>query len=420
MKLRNDRSPAPRARQRILLVGLNYAPETTGIAPYTAGIARALAEDHDVQVLTAHPHYPQWRVHDGYGGWRADVRDADVHVSRLRHYVPAEPAGTSRIVSELSFAARAYAARVQRPDLVIAVTPALLSASAAVRMAKRWGVPCGIQVQDIYSLAVESIGGLGGRLATRVRQLEAWTLRQADGVATIHDRMAVAVSALSGIPVDDVTVVRNWTHVSAPTVAREEMRRRLGWRPDQTVLLHAGNMGAKQGLENVVAAGRAASSRPEDVRVILMGDGSERQRLGELASGAERVEFMAPVGNDDFTNVLAAADVLCLNERPGLKEMCAPSKLTSYFATGVPVVAATEAESAAAHDVRASGAGLVVTPGDPQALLDGVSALVGDAGRERGSRGPVFAAETLSQSAAVAAYRSWAADLVAGKRSPST
>lgn len=406
-------------RPRVLLVGLNYAPETTGIAPYTAGIARALAEDFDVQVLTAHPHYPQWRVHDGHGGWRADVRDGDVHVSRVKHYVPGRPAGTSRIVSELSFAARAYGARLARPDLVIAVTPALLSASAAVRMAKRWGVPCGIQVQDIYSLAVESIGGLGGRMATRVRQLEAWTLRQADGVATIHDRMAVAVSAMSGIALEDVTVVRNWTHVAAPTVERDAMRRRLGWRADQTVLLHAGNMGAKQGLENVVAAGRAAASRG-DVRVVLMGDGSERQRLGELAEGADRVEFMDPVGNDDFTNVLAAADVLCLNERAGLKEMCAPSKLTSYFATGVPVVAATETESAAAHDVRASGAGLVVAPGDPQALLDGVDALVGPAGREKGRNGPLFAAERLSESAAVAAYRSWASDLVTGKRSPST
>jgi len=44
-------------RVKVLVLGLNYPPEHTGIAPYTAGMARGLSRDHDVQVVTAHPHY---------------------------------------------------------------------------------------------------------------------------------------------------------------------------------------------------------------------------------------------------------------------------------------------------------------------------------------------------------------------------
>src|SRR5665647_3218750 len=127
-------------RSRVLVLGLNYAPEHTGIAPYTAGMARGLSRDYDVQVVTAHPHYPAWQISDGYGAWRQDEHDADVAVRRLRHYVPANPTGPTRVLSEVSFAARAVASRVQRPDLVITVSPALVPVLSSRLLAKRWGV----------------------------------------------------------------------------------------------------------------------------------------------------------------------------------------------------------------------------------------------------------------------------------------
>jgi hypothetical protein len=41
---------------RVLVVGLNYAPEHTGIAPYTTGMARGLAQaGHQVHVVAGYP-----------------------------------------------------------------------------------------------------------------------------------------------------------------------------------------------------------------------------------------------------------------------------------------------------------------------------------------------------------------------------
>src|SRR4051812_28645577 len=54
---------------KVLVVGLNYRPEPTGIAPYTAAFCEGLVErGHQVRVLTTMPHYPEWRVGEGYGG----------------------------------------------------------------------------------------------------------------------------------------------------------------------------------------------------------------------------------------------------------------------------------------------------------------------------------------------------------------
>ena len=56
---------------RLLVYGLNYAPELTGTGKYTAEMAEALAvRGHDVRVVAAPPYYPEWRVAEGWQAWR--------------------------------------------------------------------------------------------------------------------------------------------------------------------------------------------------------------------------------------------------------------------------------------------------------------------------------------------------------------
>jgi len=397
----------------VLVLGLNYAPEHTGIGPYTAGMARGLSREYDVQVVTAHPHYPAWQISAGYGSWRQDERDGDVAVRRLRHYVPANPTGPTRVLSEVSFAARSLVSGVRRPDIVITVSPALLPVLSARAMAKRWDVPLGVVVQDLYSRAMVEVGLLGGRSGGPATRLESLALKSADGLVAIHERLAETMVDSLGVDRGRVTVIPNWTHVQPPTGHRQEARRRLGWG-NETVVLHAGNMGAKQGLEYVVDTA-ALADRSDDrlLRFVLMGNGNQRSNLERRAQGSRSIDIIDGVPDSEFTDVLAAADVLLLHERPGVVEMCVPSKLTSYFAAGRPVLAATSARSAAAHEIRASGAGTVVEPGNPAALLEALRSLAGQASLdEMGARGQAYARERLSEDAAIDAYRAWVGGLL--------
>lgn len=52
-----------------------------------------------------------------------------------------------------------------------------------------------------------------------------------------------------------------------------------------------------------------------------------------------------------------------MNERASAVDMSLPSKLTSYFSAGAPIVAAVPASGGTAAEVRRSGAGVVVPPG---------------------------------------------------------
>src|SRR5512146_2326686 len=53
---------------RILVVGLNFAPELTGVGKYSGEMAAWLARrGHDVAVVTTRPYYPQWTRASGLG-----------------------------------------------------------------------------------------------------------------------------------------------------------------------------------------------------------------------------------------------------------------------------------------------------------------------------------------------------------------
>ncbi|WP_326599348.1 glycosyltransferase [Streptomyces sp. NBC_01803] len=388
--------------ERLLLVSTNYAPEQAGIGPYAAQIAEhlAAARGAEVHVLAGMPHYPAWRVDPAWRGkWRQVDERAGVRIHRRRHSVPARQTAARRALYEASILVHGLAAppRMPRPDAVLAQVPSLAGGVLAARAARRYGVPYVPIVQDLMGAAAEQSGiSGGGRAASAASAVERRVLRGATLVGIIHDTFRERVRAL-GVPADRIRLVPNWSHVSGPVVPREKTRARLGWPPDQTVLLHSGNMGLKQGLEVLIDTARHA---PE-LRVVLMGDGSQRPRLTELAAGVPNVEFLPPAAAEDFPDVLAAADALVVTQRAAVLDMSVPSKLTSYFAAGRPVLASVAAGGGTAQEIRRSDAGRLVPPEDPAALAAAARELAADPGAADaiGTRGAGYARDHLSRAA---------------------
>ena len=406
---------------RITIIGLNYAPEPTGNAPYTASLAEGLAAaGHSVHVVTGYPHYPEWQLREGYSGWASNESANGVTVKRLRHFVPRKASVFGRIHMELSFGLRLLFARWNKPDVVLVVSPALFSSAAAIlRIRFQPNRPAvGIWIQDLYSRGVIETGTGGGRLGSFASSLESRILRSADGVAAIHDRFKRHMVAELGVPADDVKVIRNWTHLpSSPKTGHGELRSRLGWAPTDIVVLHAGNMGKKQGLENVIDAARISEARRSSVHFVLMGDGNQRQSLELIAAGCSKLTFVDPLPDSEFQLALAAADFLLVNELPGVKDMAVPSKLTSYFNAGTPVLAATDEGSVTASEIESSGGGVRVDADDPGALVKMAEVLAGDpaTASQLAQNGLRFRHETLSEASAVAHYDDFITNLASSR-----
>lgn len=412
-------------RLRIVIVGLHYAPESTGNAPYTASLAEGLAAaGHDVRVITGYPHYPEWQVRDGYTGWSRREIINGVRVERVRHFVPANPNAFHRMHLELSFGFRALFAPWGRPDVVLVVSPALFSSALAIVRARlqprRPGIA--IWVQDIYSrgLVETGTGGKGSaRMSRLVARFESFVFSSADGIVAIHDRFRQYVVDELGVSASAVRVVRNWTHLSSsPVSERTVTRSKFGWRDDQVIVLHAGNMGKKQGLDNVIEAARQAEATGSNTRFILMGDGNQRESLMKLGREIANLDFVDSLPQDEFRAAMHGADILLVNELPGVRDMSVPSKLTSYFSTGRPVIAATDEGSVTAGELATSRAGLRVNAGDPGALVRAAEHLGSNPvlGAELGANGVRFQTETLSKGAAIANYDDFVSSLARSRR----
>jgi len=136
---------------RILILGINYSPEETGIAPYTAGLAEHLASrGYSVCAVTGLPSYPQWRVYDG--DWRVLWKRESINgvdVRRRWHYVPSRQSAIRRGLYEGTFLFTGLSAlALPRPDAVLGIVPSLSGGLLARLAARRFGVPYGLIFQD--------------------------------------------------------------------------------------------------------------------------------------------------------------------------------------------------------------------------------------------------------------------------------
>ena len=127
---------------RIVVWGINYAPEVTGIAPYNAGLCRYFAaQGHDVRMVTTFAYYPQWQKSAADRGrlYRTDHDEAGVPVHRCWHYVPARPSTMRRILHEFSFGVTSWLRLLSLPraDVYVVVSPPLILGPLASRASRR-------------------------------------------------------------------------------------------------------------------------------------------------------------------------------------------------------------------------------------------------------------------------------------------
>lgn len=401
-----NREPGADYFGRVLIHGINYFPEETGNAPYTTGIAEYLAAaGNDVHIVAGMPYYPYWEISEEY---RRSIRKTEVcngvTVHRYRQYVPAKQTAIRRALFELSFFLHPLMARkLPKPDLILGVMPNLSDGALAVVASKRYSVPFGLLIQDLLgqSAAQSGIRG-GGKVAGITKAIEGWISRKAAGIAIVAEGFRPRLVEL-GVDPNRIYRVRNWTHVGQAKRDVTDIRAELGIPQDAFVVLHAGNMGLKQGLENVIDAARLAVGNDSRLLLVMMGDGNQRKMIEHRAEGLSNVRFLPPQPEENFPNVLAAADVLLVNQRPSVVDMSLPGKLTSYFSSGRPVVAAVACTSETRHEIEAAQAGIVVESGDPAILLSAILELADDPARaeELGKNGQCYQQQHLTADAAL-------------------
>lgn len=397
----------PTLPPRLLLIGLNYAPEPVGIGPYSAALAEGLAaRGWDVRAIVGEPYYPHWvRAQDQGRFWRTTV-ERGVRVTRCPHFIPRRPTGAKRLIHHASFAASALvpagiAALRHRPDFVLTVAPSLLSVPVGLLAARLARARSWVHVQDFEIEAAVATGLLPRNAGvTRIAtQAERKVLGWADLVTTISPQMLDRLHS-KGVADGSSRELRNWANHSAALEDASGDRYRDEWGIGQRrVALYSGNIANKQGLEIVIEAAALLAHRP-DILLVICGNGPTRTRLAEQAAGLPNVRFEDLQPAERVGELLALADVHLLPQLAGAADLVLPSKLANMLASGRPIIATAEAGTGIAGEV--ADCGLVVSPGNAAALAAAIAELVDDPRR----------AGQLGRAGARRAGERWQADTI--------
>jgi colanic acid biosynthesis glycosyl transferase WcaI len=378
---------------RVQLWSYNYDPEPMGIGPVSTVWAKGLRDlGHDVEVVAAHPHYP-----DPVWGRRArpyrEVRDG-IPVLRLPLMI-GRASTAQRYRQELTFMLSQSAATpfLRRPDVLVSASPSFPALLPAMLNARARRVPWVIWLHDILPDGA-TVTGLVDETSPTIkaaRRLERSAYRAARKIVVLSRAFTDNLVA-KGVPEDKIQLIYD-PATRAPD-STEVDRDAAGLQ-----ILSMGNIGHSQGLTNLVRA-VDSSDLPDDVRLVITGSGvAADEARAEVRT--DRVRMVGVLDDTELETELKRANVALVTQRYEGGEFNIPSKLMNFMAYGLPVLAAVHPGGEVARIVREAEAGWVVDSSDPDSLPREIARLreAKDEIAERAAASRAFAERHFSQDA---------------------
>jgi colanic acid biosynthesis glycosyl transferase WcaI len=397
---------------RIQLWSYNYDPEPTGIGIVSTVWARGLRDrGHQVEVVAAHPHYPEPVWGTRLRPYR-EVRDG-IDVLRLPLWI-GRASAAERYRQELSFMAAQSAATpfLPRPDVLVSASPsfpALLPAIANVRARK---IPWVLWLHDLLPDGATATGLVneGGSVIKLARKLERAAYRAADRIVVLSRAFTDNLLA-KGVEPGKIELIYD----PATRVPRELAQPAA---EDGLRILSMGNIGHSQGLTALVRAFEARPDLNPGATLAITGTGVAADEAREEIR-TERVQMLGLVDDARLEQELRTADIAFVSQQHDGSEFNIPSKLMNFMAYGLPILAAVNPGGEVARIVEGSAGGWVVDSSHPDAFPTELARLANasDEIRDRAAAARRYADENFTQSGFAARFEQTLRAVAAAGRS---
>lgn len=241
---------------------------------------RLVAMGHEVNMVTS------LRVEEGRNDWY-ETMEAGIKV----HWLPVPYSNrmnfNERIRAFFKFAFRsAKKAAELESDIVFATSTPLTIALPAVYAAHRRKVPMVFEVRDLWPEMPIAVGALKNPVQIRAAHaLEAWAYRHSASIVALSPGMKQGVSQI-GYPSSQIAVIPNSSdnnEFAYDPVAARHFRDCRAWLGDKPLLIYAGTFGRVNGVGYAVELAKALLKLGSNIRVLLVGDGAEREAVIQQA-----------------------------------------------------------------------------------------------------------------------------------------
>lgn len=383
-------------KQRILIVGQHYWPETFRISDIAEGLVE---RGYEVEVLCGTPNYPAGKFFDGYGFFKKKTETHNgVRITR----VPEIPRGNnSNFRIFINFVSFPFFALFYVPfflfkkyDRVLAyqLSPVFMS-FPAILLAKLKRKPLYFYVCDFWPHSLFSMLDIKSPFLRKlVTRMSYWHYRRSDGIIGVFKGMQERFVSDVGIAKEKTLYIPQAPEKIYETEVHDEtLEKRFAGTFN---IIFAGNINPAQCFDVVTQAAKLAKDKvTKDIRYIILGDGMSRKWVEEevrkLSLDEQFVfEGLKPVTEVPKYQSIADATIVALSKSP-LFEYGIPAKVYSYMPAGKPIIAAMDGEGQRLINSLAK-CGICVDSGDTQGLADAIVTLTtmkSDDRKKMGKRG---------------------------------
>ena len=380
-------------KQRVLIVGQHYWPETFRITDIAEGLVE---RGYEVEVLCGTPNYPTGKFFDGYGFFkkRYEVRNG-VKITR----VPEIPRGNnSNFRIAVNFISFPFFALFYVPfflfkkyDRVIAyqLSPVFMSLPA-ILLAKIKRKPLYFYVCDFWPHSLFSMINIKSPFLRKlITHMSYWHYRRSDGIIGVFKGMQERFISDVGIPREKTLYIPQAPEKVYEIKAHDK---NLEKRFAETFnIVFAGNINPAQCFDVITKAAKMVKNRSHtSVRYIILGDGMSRKWLEKevhsLGLDDQFVfEGLKPVADVPKYQSIADATIVALSKSP-LFEYGIPAKVYSYMPAGKPIIASMDGEGQRLINEYAK-CGVCVDSGDTEGLADAIETLITMPNKDRAQMG---------------------------------
>jgi glycosyltransferase involved in cell wall biosynthesis len=222
-----------------------------------------------------------------------------------------------------------------------------------------------------------------GLLRCRAKGALRYNLRAADCIICVSKAGKHHLTRAWSVPAEKIVVLPNAVDVhrfQPDAKARAEVRASLGVNDDRPLVIFVGNFYKWHDVTILLEAFAQVSAASPNARLVLVGDGDEREAMMQHATDlglGQAVWFTGLVAHTEVPRLLAAADVAVVPYPPMEVDLwLSPLKLFEYMSSGIGVIASDVGQLT--EVIQDGNNGLLVPPGDISALVTALQKLIGD------------------------------------------
>lgn len=400
--------PSAVSSGKILLVTQHYAPFPSTTSGYMTDIAKELAQQSKVMVITSSPN-------------SASVSPApgEPEVIEIKSWWPGKSALVSRSFAAVLFSVQVFIALVKhtrKEDVLLCVTTPFTLPYTVTLVARVRRAASAVIIYDLYPDTLVMAGFLGpSSILTKClkfanRKMFQWL----DAIVVIGRDMQRKLLEYPLTNAEKASLIPNWT--TLPVRYREldldnPFRKLCGGK---FIVAMSGNAGFTHDPESVFEAARLLKDNTS-IAFLLSGEGVGWAKIKEMqaASPLPNVTLVERVSEVELEDFLSAGNVWIIPYRKSNTGVSVPSRTYNLLAVGRPIVICSEPDAEAAILLREENIGWVAPPEDPQALAKIISTAaeaVVDT-KEKGMRA-VHVASRYTPQISLRAYRTLMGDLL--------